>query len=122
MDPQTTLGPEAHWRQALEQGRILLQRDPVDGKCYFPPRLAGPQGQPLEWVETSGRGTVYSLTVVSQRPPQPPYNVALVDLEEGVRMMSRVDAVAPDGAAIGAAVIAAIAHEPDGPMVVFHPA
>jgi hypothetical protein len=69
----------------------------------FPPRISEPGSgdTDLEWIEASGMGTVYSMTVVSQKPPAPPYNVVLVDLDEGARLMSRVDGAAPDSLRIG---------------------
>ncbi len=122
MSDHAVSSPEAHWRAALAEGRFLIQRDRIDGKAYFPPRLAGPEGQPLEWVEASGRGTVYSVSVIHPKPPLQPYNVVLVDLEEGARMMSRVDGAGPDTVAIGAPVAAKIVQTESGPQVVFHPA
>jgi uncharacterized OB-fold protein len=48
----------------------------------------------LEWVDASGFGSVYSFTVVHRAPPgfesEAPYVVALVELEEGPRLMTRV--------------------------------
>jgi len=120
MSDQAATSPEAQWRAALGEGRFLLQRDASDGAAYFPPRLAGPKGQKLEWIEASGRGTVYSVSTIHPRPPQQRYNVALVDLEEGARMMSRVDGANPDSIAIGAPVIAQIEKTEEGPQVVFH--
>ena len=52
----------------------------------------------------------------------PSYNVALVDLEEGPRMMSRVEIIAPEAVAIGMPVTAVIDRSGDDPVVVFHPA
>jgi uncharacterized OB-fold protein len=75
----------------------------------------------LEWVPASGRGTVYSTTVVRQKPPELPYNVALIDLAEGPRMMSRVVGAPPGEVRIGRAVIASIVTEEGEPLVVFAP-
>lgn len=118
----TVVPPEAHWRTALAEGRFLLQRDPDSGAVHFPPRLAGLDGGALEWIEASGAGTVYSVTEVSRRPPEQPYVVALIDLAEGPRLMSRVEGVAPHEVTIGMAVRAGIADEEPGPLLVFHPA
>lgn len=41
----------------------------------------------LEWVPASGLGVVYSTTTIRVKPPQPNYNVALIDLAEGLRMI-----------------------------------
>jgi hypothetical protein len=76
----------------------------------------------LEWVEASGRGTVYSTTVIRQKPPPPHYNIALVELEEGPRMMSRIDGIAPEDVRIGMSVTARIVREGEQAVVVFVPA
>ena len=85
--------PETHWRDALAQGRLLLQRATGSGATFFPPRLIEPgTGEAdLEWIEASGLGTVYSVTIINQKPPAEAYNVVLVDLDEGPRVMSRVE-------------------------------
>ena len=75
-----------------------------------------------EWVEACGRGTVYSTTVIRQKPPTPNYNLALIDLAEGPRMMSRVEGIAPEAVKIGMAVRARVIRENDQPLVVFEPA
>ena len=67
------------------------------------PRVAEPGTgcTDLEWVEASGKGTVYSTTVIRQKPPTPNYNLALIDLAEGARMMSRVEGIPPEEVRIG---------------------
>jgi uncharacterized OB-fold protein len=65
-----------------------------------------PSCNALGWdtVTASGRGTVHSF-VMPQHPPMPfmeyPYIVALIDLEEGTRLLSNLCDVAPDDASIG---------------------
>ncbi|MFM9934643.1 MAG: Zn-ribbon domain-containing OB-fold protein [Novosphingobium sp.] len=118
-------GPEAHWRQALTEGRFLLQRSPADGRHFYPPRVIAPTpgGDALEWVEASGLGTVHSVTMISPKPPAEPYNVVLVDLAEGPRMMSRVEGVPASDVTIGMAVQARIDRQEDGePILLFVPA
>jgi uncharacterized OB-fold protein len=85
--------PEAHWRDALAEGRLLLQRAIGSGATFFPPRLIEPEtGETdFEWIEACGLGTVYSVTMIAPKPPAAPYNVVLVDLDEGPRLMSRVE-------------------------------
>ena len=101
----------------------MLQRSASSGAFVFYPRIAEPRtgATDLEWVEASGRGVVYATTVVHQRPPAANYNVALVDLEEGVRLMARVDGIAPDAVAIGLAVRARIIQDDGAPVLVFVP-
>jgi uncharacterized OB-fold protein len=72
-----------------------------DGSAVFPPRLAQPgTGAALAWKVSAGRGAVHATTVVRRRGAAP-HNVALVALDEGFRMMSRVDGIEPDAVAIG---------------------
>ena len=110
-------GPEAAFQAHLRAGRFMIQRSRSTGVCVFYPRVAVPgSGETdLEWVPASGGGTVYAITV--NRAREGAYNVALIDLDEGPRMMSRVEGVLT--APIGARARARIAALPDGPAIVF---
>lgn len=116
-------GPEAHWRAALAEGRLLLQRTRASGTVIFPPRLAEPGSGDiaLDWIKASGLGTVHAVTVIARKPPEPPYNVVLVDLDEHVRLMSRVEGIAPDAVIIGMRVRARIGEEDGAPLLLFEP-
>lgn len=78
-------------------GRLLIQRcRDCDQPCFYP-RMACPHcgSARLDWVETRGRGTVYSYTVVQNNAPSAfagdvPYVVAVIRLEEGVQMLSNI--------------------------------
>jgi uncharacterized protein len=115
--PTVVLGPEAQFKAYLQAGRFMLQRSRSTGKHTFYPRVAIPgSGETdLEWVEASGRGTVYAITV--NRGREAAYNIALVQLAEGPRMMSRIEGV--ETVAIGTAVKARIAVLKGEPAVVF---
>jgi uncharacterized protein len=63
-----------------------------------------------ESVTSAGAGVVYATTVV-HRPDEEPYNVCLVDLDEGVRAMGRVEGVAPEDVTIGLRVQAQIGDD-----------
>ena len=98
------------------RGELAYQVAP-DGSAVFPPRLAQPgTGAPLEWRVSAGTGTVYAATVVRKRDAEP-RSLVLVDLDEGFRMMSRVDGVAPEDVAIGQRVRVRF----DGETPVFSP-
>lgn len=114
-------GPEAYWRTQLAEGRFMIQRAIWSGTVFFPPRIAEPGSgdTDLEWIETMGLGTVYSLTWISQKPPAEPYNVVLVDLDEGARLMSRVDGASAQSLRIGSRVRAQIIEEACAPLLVF---
>jgi uncharacterized OB-fold protein len=115
--------PDVQFRGFLEQGIFKLQRSLTTGRCFFYPRVAEPGtgSTDFEWVEASGRGTVYSATVVRQKPPAADYSVVLVDLEEGPRLMSRIDGVPPTSVRIGMNVKARIVTEGDARVLVFEP-
>ncbi|MBO9355790.1 hypothetical protein GG851_17530 [Bordetella petrii] len=122
--PHSTPGllPQQEYFDHLAAGRFMIQRSRGSGEYVFYPRVAAPRtgALDLEWVPASGRGTVYATTVMRVRPPAPPYNVCLVELEEGPRMMSRVEGIAPQDVRVGMAVRARIARDENGqPLVVF---
>lgn len=116
-------GAEKQYREFLDAGRFMIQRGKKTGRHVFYPRMFEPgTGDELEWVEACGRGVVYAVSVIHPKPPKEPYNVVLVDLEEGPRMTARVDGVPPEDVAIGLKVRAKIIRERDIPVVVFEPA
>jgi uncharacterized OB-fold protein len=118
------LHPEEEWRAYLAQGRFMLQRAAGSGRHIFYPRVAEPGtgDMTLDWVEATGAGTVHAVTVVRRKPPAPDYNVVLVDLAEGPRMMSQIVDIAPDAVHIGMAVRARIDQVDGQPLLVFVPA
>lgn len=116
------MGPEREWLEALAAGEFKLQRSRTSGRFFFPPRIAEPGtgNRNWEWVTACGEGTVYSVTIVHPRAPEDAYNVALVDLAEGVRVMSRV--VTKEAVQIGMKVRARIDRTGDEPLLLFEPA
>ncbi len=73
----------------------------------------------LDWRESAGRGTVYATTAVHSRD-RDPRNVVLVDLDEGFRMMSRVEDVPAEEVEIGTRVRFEVRRdEEDEPVAVF---
>jgi uncharacterized OB-fold protein len=97
-DPTT----EPFWQACMEH-RLLVQRCTSCGKHQFYPRpfCLSCEAAAMEWVEAAGTGTIYSITTV--RIPvvdelKPPYFLALVDLDEGPRLLTNIEA---DSARIG---------------------
>ena len=86
--------------------RLLIQRCGGCGTLRHPPRPMCPHCHSLEWdsIEASGRGTVFSF-VIPHHPPLPwfpeSYVVALVELEEGTRLVTNLVGVAPEHVSIG---------------------
>ncbi|HUI02916.1 MAG TPA: Zn-ribbon domain-containing OB-fold protein, partial [Acidimicrobiales bacterium] len=100
---------EPYW-SAAHEGRLVLQRCQRCGtpQLYGRDRCRACRG-PVVWEEACGRGSVYSFTVIRQNYARPfrdqiPYVVALVDLEEGPRLMTNVVGCAPEDVRIGMAV------------------
>ena len=118
------LHPEAEWRAHLAEGRFMIQRSPSTGGHVFYPRIMEPGtgADDLEWVEASGQGVVHAVTVVRKKDPADSYNIVLVDLAEGPRLMSRVDGVGVDDVTIGMPVRASIISQGDAPLLVVVPA
>lgn len=110
-------GPEAEYKAYLAQGVFKLQRSVSTGRHVFYPRVAMPHSgeTDLEWVTASGMGTIYAITV--NRSKQGQHNVALIDLDEGPRMMSRIEGM--ESAPIGTRVKAKIIQAQGEPLVVF---
>ncbi len=103
--PHPTALSRPHW-DACREGVLLVQRCRQCAAYVFIPQpcCTRCQSTQLEWVASSGRGKVYSFSVV-HRAPRPqfevPYIVAVIELEEGWHMLSNVlecpvDAVAVD--------------------------
>jgi len=106
----------------LERGQLAYQFSPETGRAVFYPRLICPAtgSDQLEWRVSKGLGTVYSTTVVNPQQGAP-YNVALIDCDEGFRLMSRVEGIAPEQVRIGMRVEFRV-HRPGGeepPMPIF---
>ena len=115
--------------QATRDRKLLLQYCPRSARFQFFPRATsiadGRRG--LEWREVSGRGEIFSYTVVRRsRPPfqgNEPFLLAVVTLEEGVNIMADLVNCRLDAARIGLAVMPFWAPLPDGAnLPLFQPA
>jgi hypothetical protein len=122
-DDKTPVGIDAQFQRHLDEGRFMLQRSRKSGRAFFYPRVAEPGtgATDLEWFAPSGRGVVYSTTVVRTKPPAESYNVALVDLEEGPRLTTRVVGIPPGDVRIGLKVQARIEEVDGKALLVFAP-
>ncbi len=96
------------WWEALARHELYFQRCRDCGTKRLYPRALCPSclSSATEWVRASGRGTVYSFTVTHQNQApgfrdELPYVLAIVELEEGVRLMTNVVGAAPDAVRIG---------------------
>jgi len=109
----------------LDKGELAYQYSPEAGKAVFYPRVLCPftGSAKLEWRISNGLGTVHATTVVHPAGGAP-FNVALIDCDEGFRLMSRVEGIDPIEVKIGQRVRLRV-HRPGGdepPCPVFVPA
>lgn len=115
------IAPEAaEFWEATRDRVLLIQRCVSCGRHQHYPRAQclGCGGSEIDWIEASGRGTIYSFTA-SYRSPfpddlPPPYVIALIDLAEGPRILSRLDMAPEDVPECGDPVILTWSSLPDG--------
>ncbi|GAB2932917.1 Zn-ribbon domain-containing OB-fold protein [Nonomuraea fastidiosa] len=99
--PKPTPETQPFW-DGTAAGELRIQRCTACERHYFYPRPGCPRcgGDQVEWVRASGRATLYSY-VINHRPApgfedEAPYAIAVVELEEGVRMMTNIVGVPND--------------------------
>ena len=120
-----TKGPDQIFQRALAEQEILLPKCDDCGAFHFFPRVLCPHchGTAISWQRASGKGRVHTTTVVRRKLERGgDYNECMVELEEGVRMMSRVEGIAPGDVVIDMAVTAFVGEAEDAPIVLFRPA
>ena len=104
--PMPTEDSAAYW-EGTHRGELRAQRCADCGYLRWPPAPVCPQCLSLghDWVKLSGRGKVYSWIIVhkSQHPAfwGDPFNVAIVELDEGPRLHTNLVDVEPGGISIG---------------------
>jgi uncharacterized OB-fold protein len=122
--PHDTISPLATYISHLEKGELAYQFSLQANRAVFFPRVLCPYtgSDKLEWRVSKGLGTVYATTVVHPADGKP-FNVALIDCDEGFRLMSRIEDIAPEAVRIGQRVRFRV-NKPDGddPYPVFTPA
>lgn len=118
-------GVEGAYAAFLSQGDWRIQRCDGCGRHVFYPRQMCPHcgSAALTWVRPQGTGRIYALTTIPPaRDGEQPRHIVLVDLDEGVRLMSCVDPCPGDGPRIGDRVrarIGTIAQDGQAPVVLF---
>jgi uncharacterized OB-fold protein len=109
----------AWWWDMASNGKLGIQRCLGCKVLRHPPRPMCGECRSLEWdaVESSGKGTVCSFTVLTH-PQFPGYEyplvIVLVDLEEGTRVVSELTNCDPSDVDFGLAVEMSIHQDPDG--------
>src|SRR4051794_11562407 len=100
--PSQSEAPLATYQAHLDRGELAYQWSPAAGRAVFYPRVICPftGSTALEWRVASGLGTGYATTVTHPAQGEP-YNVALIDCDEGFRLMSRGEDIDPMQGRIG---------------------
>jgi hypothetical protein len=113
--------------EAASRGELLIQRCPSGHRQFYPRAVCKVCGLDPEWERASGRGTVHTFTIIRQNHARPfrdelPYVVAVVELDEGVRMMGNITDCAVDQVRIGMPVeVHMVAPEPDMGVAFWRP-
>ena len=115
LDGSADHSPLARYRDHLNRDQLAFQVSGDGTPVFFPRVLApGTGDEALAWTVSVGLGTVYATTTVHTRG-EPPYNVALIDMDEGFRLMSRVEGIDAARVRIGLRVKARVHRDSDGP-------
>lgn len=105
--------------EACERGEFLLQRCPRSGRWHWPAGADPETGSGLEWVAASGRGTIHTFTVIHKAyreewADRVPYNVVVVELEEGPLFHSNLLDCASEDIRVGMSVELVFQRTQDG--------
>ena len=94
--PVPNLDSQAFW-EGCKKHELLIPRCQNCGNYHFYPRFFCPKclSNKLEWIKSSGKGKIYTFTIIERAgmeafKEEVPYVLAIVELEEGVRMMSNI--------------------------------
>lgn len=107
--------------EAAQAGQLKIQTCGACGQAIFYPRMICPacMAEDPDWVAVSGRATIHAVTVVHRTSAafreDVPFAVALVELEEGPRMMTRILTGEPESLRIGDAVRVRFVDQREGP-------
>lgn len=113
--------PEARFLAELASGTAKVQSCQGCGRRFFQPRIQCPhcRSEDYCWEAMGLGGTVYSYSTVHAAANGAPYNVVLVDMDDGFRMMSTVPGITLDAGWIGARVQARVDTDTQPPRLVF---
>lgn len=108
--PIPSLDSQPFW-EGCKRHELLIPRCRNCGTYHFFPRFFCTKclSTDIEWVKTNGRGRIYTFTVIDKAgmaafKEEVPYILAMIQLEEGVRMMSNIVECGPDEIKIGTEV------------------
>lgn len=101
--PQPITPESKPYWDGLKEHKLMLPKCEECGKPFFYPRILCPHchSRRITWIQASGRGRLYSFEIAYQslNPAfkiKPPYILAMIELEEGPRLMSNLVNIDPD--------------------------
>lgn len=123
--PAPTEWTAAFW-EAAARHQLIHPRCDECARAFFPPHLACPRCRSTawSWVESAGRGEIYSFSVVHRAPQpgfDPPYVIGVVDLDEGFDLMTNIVQTPPAAVRIGQRVRVSWLEVDDMVLPVFTP-
>ncbi len=125
--PVADVETREYW-DATARGELLIKHCNACGRDYFYPRDHCPScwSTDTAWKRAGGRGHVYTFTIVKQNDLPPfrdrlPYVIAIIELDEGVRMTANVEGCAPEDVRCEMAVEVSFREEPREDGSVFLP-
>jgi uncharacterized OB-fold protein len=114
--------------EAAERGELAMQRCLACGAVQLYPRrrCVTCGSDRLEYVPTNGRGTVYTYSTIYRNPPSDftddlPYTLAIVKLDDGPQLLTRIVGCDPESVRCDMPVIAEMMQRGDRPLPVFRP-
>lgn len=120
--PRRNVETEPFW-EACAAGRLVLPRCDRCGELIWYPRRFCPfcASTDVSWVEVSGRGTVYSYTIIRRGSgayrDAGPYVLAYVELDEGPRLLTNVVGADPESVHVGQPVHVVFDDAGDGEAI-----
>jgi uncharacterized protein len=119
--PQPTRITQPYWDAAKDHRLVVQQCGCCKARQFYPREFCTAcLSDSIEWIESAGRGTVYTYTI-NRRPSNAalsekvPYVVAMIDLDEGVRMMANIVECSAEAIRLGARV--RVCFEPVSPEI-----
>lgn len=121
--PVANADSHTYWNAARER-RLVIRKCNACGQLHFMPRYLCPScwSDNLDWIDASGTGRVHSFSVI-RRASDPvfasrvPYVLALIELDEGPRMMANILGKDALGVAVGDPVTVTFEDRGDGALI-----
>lgn len=112
--------PYGIYLEYARRGQLAYQRDAAGRAVFYPRHIDLDHAEAPHWAVSKGLGQVYASTTLYERDGST-RNVSLIDLDEGFRMMSRVEGIPAHAVTIGLRVAVDFVTQDDAPLAIFRP-